>query len=276
MPLKVHKPTSPGRRHQISADFSDLTHKKPEKSLTGILKKKSGRSNQGRICVRHRGGGSKRRYRLVDFKCDKDGIPGKVISVEYDPNRSARIALVQYRDGEKRYIIAPQGLQTGDQIMSGEAASLKSGYTLPLKKIPEGSLIYNLELKPGKGAQLVRSAGTAAQLLSKERRYAQIKLPSGEVRLFLLQCRATMGRVGNVDHSSVQLGKAGKSRRMGRRPHVRGVAMNPIDHPHGGGEGRSGPGRNPVSPWGLPTKGKRTRKKNKVSDRLIVQRRKKK
>lgn len=275
MPLKTHKPTSPGCRHRISADFSDLTVKKPEKSLTVILKKKSGRNNQGRICIRHRGGGSRRRYRLVDFKRNKDEVPGQIISLEYDPNRSARIALVQYRDGEKRYIIAPQGLQVGDQIMSGETVSSKLGYALPLKKIPEGSFIFNIELTPGKGAQLVRSAGTAAQLLSKEKKYAQIKLPSGELRLFPLQCKATIGRVGNIDHNSIKIGKAGISRRMGRRPHVRGVAMNPVDHPHGGGEGRSAPGRHPVSPWGWPTKGKKTRKKNKASDRLIVQRRKK-
>jgi len=275
MPLKTHKPTSPGRRHQISADFSDLTVKKPEKSLTVILKKNSGRNNQGRICIRHRGGGSRRRYRLVDFKRNKDEVPGQIISLEYDPNRSARIALVQYRDGEKRYIIAPQGLQVGDQIISGETVSSKLGYALPLKKIPEGSFIFNIELTPGKGAQLVRSAGTAAQLLSKEKKYAQIKLPSGEVRLFPLQCKATIGRVGNIDHNSIKIGKAGISRRMGRRPRVRGVAMNPVDHPHGGGEGRSAAGRHPVSPWGWPTKGKKTRKKNKASDRLIVQKRKK-
>ncbi len=275
MSIKFYKPTSPGRRHQSKVSFSEISKTKPEKSLTVRLKRKAGRNNKGRITSRHKGGGAKRRYRLIDFKRDKDGIEAKVATVEYDPNRSAHIALLHYKDGEKRYIIAPQGLNVGDEVISGEDAPLKLGNALPLKDIPEGSFIYNIELKKGAGGQLVRSAGVSAQLLSKERRFAQIKLPSREIRLVLLECKATLGQVGNVEHEGIQIGKAGRSRWMGRRPRVRGVAMNPVDHPHGGGEGRSGPGRHPVTPWGKPTKGTRTRKKRKSSDRLIVQRRKK-
>lgn len=274
MSIKIYKPTSPGRRHQTGLTFSEITKKEPEKSLVIDLKKAPGRNNQGRITSRHRGGGVKRKYRLIDFKRDKDGIPAKVIAIEYDPYRSAHIALLQYKDGEKRYIIAPKALKVGDEVISGEDVPLKVGNTLPLSKIPEGSAIYNIELKKGKGGQLVRAAGTSAELLSKEGDYAQIKLPSGEIRLVPVECRATLGEVGNEDHENVQIGKAGRARWMGRRPYVRGSAMNPIDHPHGGGEGRSGPGRHPVSPWGKPTKGKKTRKKRKPSDKLIIQRRK--
>ena len=275
MPIKVYKPTTPGRRHQTGSTFSEITRKKPEKTLTVDLKKAPGRNNQGRITCRHRGGGVKRKYRIIDFKRDKDGIPARVVAIEYDPYRSARIALLQYADGGKRYIICPVDLKVGDEVISGEDAPLKVGNTLPLAKIPEGSLIYNIELKKGKGGQLCRAAGTSAELLSKEGKYAQIKLPSGEIRLIPLECRATLGQVGNVDHENIQIGKAGRARLMGRRPYVRGSTMNPIDHPHGGGEGRSGPGRHPVTPWGKPTKGKKTRKKGKPSDKLIVQRRKK-
>ncbi len=275
MPIKFYKPTSPGRRHQTGASFDEISKTQPEKRLTVRLKRKAGRNNQGKITSRHRGGGAKRKYRLIDFKRNKDGIEAKVAAIEYDPNRSAHIALLHYKDGEKRYIVASQGLNVGDEVISGEDAPLKLGNTLPLKNIPEGSFIYNIELKKGAGGQLVRSAGVSAQLLSKEKRFAQIKLPSREIRLVPLECKATLGQVGNVDHENIQIGKAGRSRWMGRRPRVRGVAMNPVDHPHGGGEGRSGPGRHPVTPWGKPTKGMRTRKKRKSSDRLIVQRRKK-
>lgn len=273
MPIKIYKPTSPGRRHQTGSTFSEITKKKPEKSLTVNLKRVSGRNNQGRITSRHRGGGVKKRYRIIDFKRDKDAIPAKVLSIEYDPCRSARIALLQYVDGEKRYIIAPINLKVGDEVMSGESAPLKPGNVLSLAKIPDGSSIYNIELKKGKGGQLVRSAGTSAQLLSREEKYAQIKLPSSEIRLVNLDCRATIGEVSNADHENIQIGKAGRARLMGRRPHVRGSCMNPVDHPHGGGEGRSGAGRHPVTPWGKPTKGKKTRKKNKPSSRFIVKRR---
>jgi len=274
MAIKVYKPTSSGRRHQTGLSFSEITKKEPERSLVIDLKKTRGRNNQGRITSRHRGGGVKRKYRIIDFKRDKDGIPAKVIAIEYDPYRSANIALLQYKDGEKRYIIAPKSLKVGDEVISGENAPIKPGNTLPLSRIPEGTAIYNIELRKGKGGQLVRAAGTSAELLSKEGEYAQIKLPSGEIRLVPLECRATVGEVGNEDHENVQIGKAGRARWMGRRPYVRGSAMNPIDHPHGGGEGRSGPGRHPVSPWGKLTKGKKTRKKRKSSDKLIIQRRK--
>lgn len=276
MPVKNYKPTSPGRRHRTGEDFSDITRKKPEKSLLVSLRKKAGRNNQGKITVRHKGGGVKRRYRLIDFRRDKVGIPAYVASIEYDPNRSARIALLKYKDGEKRYIIAPLKLKVGDEVLSGEKAPLKEGNNLPLQKIAEGSFIYNIELKKGKGGQMVRAAGTSAQLLSKEGKYAQIRLPSREIRLVHLECSATLGQVGNLEHEDITIGKAGKSRWLGRRPHVRGSAMNPVDHPHGGGEGRSGPGRHPVTPWGQPTKGKKTRKKKKSSDKYIVQRRRKK
>lgn len=276
MAVKIYRPTSPGKRGRSGYSFSEITKDKPEKSLTHSLKRKGGRNNQGRISIRHQGGGAKRKYRIIDFKRDKDGILGYVASIEYDPNRSARIALLHYKDGEKRYIIAPNDLKVGDEIISGKEAPLKNGNTLTLREIPEGSQIHNVELKPGRGAQLVRSAGTNAQLLSKEEKYGQVKLPSGEVRLILLECKATVGQVGNVEHENIQGGKAGRSRWLGRRPGVRGVAMNPVDHPHGGGEGRSGPGRHPVTPWGKPTRGAKTRRKKKFSDRLIIQRRKKK
>ncbi|MEA3485221.1 MAG: 50S ribosomal protein L2 [Candidatus Aerophobetes bacterium] len=272
--LKIYKPVSAGRRHQTGSDFSEITRERPEKALTAKLKKKGGRSNQGRITMRHRGGGSKRKYRLIDFKRDKDNIPAYVASIEYDPNRSARIALLHYKDGEKRYIVAPADLKVGDEVISGEEVLLRYGNATSLKRIPEGSLIYNIELKKGKGGQLVRSAGTSAQLLSKEGRYAQVKLPSSEIRLIPLECRATLGRVGNEQHENIQVGKAGRSRRIGQRPYVRGVAMNPIDHPHGGGEDRGHLGGPPVTPWGKLTKGKKTRKRRKSSDKLIVQRRK--
>lgn len=276
MPVKKYKPTSPGKRHRSGSDFSSITRKEPEKSLLVSLTKTGGRNNQGRISVRHRGGGAKRRYRLIDFKRDKVGIPAYVASIEYDPNRSARIALLHYKDGEKRYIIAPLKLKVGDEILSGEKAPIKEGNALPLREIPEGSFICNIELKKGKGGQIVRAAGTSAQLLSKEGKFAQIKLPSREIRLVHLECSATVGQVGNIEHENIAIGKAGRSRWLGRRPRVRGSAMNPVDHPHGGGEGRSGPGRHPVTPWGQPTKGKKTRKKRQASDKLIVQRRKKK
>lgn len=275
MAVKIYRPTSPGKRGRSGHYFSEITKDKPEKSLTHSLKRKGGRNNQGRISIRHKGGGAKRKYRMIDFKRDKDGIPGYVASIEYDPNRSARIALLHYKDGEKRYIIAPKDLKVGDEIISGKEAPLKNGNAFTLREIPEGSQIHNVELKPGKGAQLVRSAGTNAQLLSKEEKYGQVKLPSGEVRLIPLECKATVGQVGNVEHENIQGGKAGRSRWLGRRPGVRGVAMNPVDHPHGGGEGRSGPGRHPVTPWGKPTRGAKTRRKRKFSDRLIIQRRKK-
>jgi len=248
----------------------------PNKGLVVGLKKNGGRNNQGKITIRHRGGGAKRKYRLIDFKRDKEGIPAYVASVEYDPNRSARIALLHYKDGEKRYIIAPADLREGNEVISGEKAPLKVGNALPLRRIPEGSFIYNIELNKGGGGQLVRSAGTFAQILANEGEYAQIKLPSGEIRLISLECKATLGKVSNVDHENVMIGKAGRSRWLGRRPGVRGSAMNPVDHPHGGGEGRSGPGRHPVTPWGVPTKGKTTRRKDKPSNKLIIQGRKKK
>ena len=276
MPIKLYRPTSPGRRHQSASDFSEITRSEPEKTLTVPLKKRAGRNNQGRITVRHRGGGSKRKYRVIDFKRDKEGIPARVNSIEYDPNRSARVALLCYKDGEKRYIIAPIRLKVGEVIVAGDEAPIKDGNSLSLSRMPEGRSIHNIEMVKGKGGQLVRSAGGSAQLLSKEGGYAQVKLPSGEIRLIRLECRATLGGVGNVEHENIQIGKAGRSRHLGRRPRVRGVAMNPVDHPHGGGEGRSGPGRHPVTPWGKPTRGKKTRKVRKPSDRFIIQRRKKK
>lgn len=270
--VKKFKPTSPGRRFVTVSTFDEVTADKPEKSLLEPLKKQSGRNNKGRVTVRHRGGGHKRQYRLIDFKRNKDGIPAKVVSIEYDPNRSARIALLHYADGEKRYILAPLGLETGMTVVSGPDVDIKVGNTLPLKKIPLGTMIHNLELYPKAGGQLVRSAGAAAQLMAKESKYAHIRMPSGEMRLLLQECRATIGQVGNVDHENITVGKAGRNRWAGKRPTVRGVVMNPVDHPHGGGEGRSPIGRNPVTPWGKPALGARTRKK-KPSDRLIVKRR---
>ncbi|MGM0367578.1 MAG: 50S ribosomal protein L2 [Actinomycetota bacterium] len=275
MALKKYKANTPGRRFATVSDNSGLDKKRPEKSLTVPLKKKAGRNTYGRITRRHSGGGHKRMYRIIDFQRDKDGIPAKVIAIEYDPNRSARIALLRYADGEKRYIIAPRKLEKGDTVMSGEKADIKPGNSIPLDKIPIGSIIHNIELKAGKGAELVRSAGGSAQLLAKEEGYANIKLPSGEVRLVKLNCKATVGQIGNMDHEILSLGKAGRKRWLGVRPSVRGTAMNPIDHPHGGGEGKNkSAGRDPVSPWGTPTIGYRTRKKNKDTDKYIVKRRK--
>jgi len=272
MAVKRVKPTSPGRRFQKYSDFEEITTRKPEKSLLKVVKKTGGRNANGRITCRHRGGGSRRQYRIIDFKRDKEGIPATVHSVEYDPNRSARIALLHYKDGEKRYILAPVNLNIGDQVSSGSDADIKPGNSLPLGNIPLGTFIHNIELRLGKGGQIVRSAGGFAQLVAKEKAYAFIKLPSGEVRKVLLKCKATIGQVGNASHEKIDLGKAGRSRWKGRRPSVRGVAMNPVDHPMGGGEGRSSGGRQPCSPWGKPTKGYRTRK-NKTTDRYIVKRR---
>lgn len=273
MAIKRVNPTSAGRRFQTYSGFEEITKTKPEKSLIKMLKKSGGRNNLGRITTRWRGGGQKRYYRIIDFKRNKDGVPAKVAAIEYDPNRSARIALLHYADGEKRYILAPQQLNVGDMVMSGENADIKPGNALPLANIPLGTHIHNIELRLGKGGQIVRSAGAYAQLMAKEDRYALIKLPSGEVRMVLLKCKATVGQVGNVEHENLHIGKAGRKRWQGRRPRVRGVAMNPVDHPMGGGEGRSSGGRHPCSPWGMPTKGYRTRK-NKQTDRYIVKRRK--
>ncbi|MBT8372241.1 MAG: 50S ribosomal protein L2 [Deltaproteobacteria bacterium] len=272
MAIRKVKPTSPGRRFQAYASFEEITKTKPEKQLLKVAKKSGGRNSKGRITCRHRGGGHKRHYRIIDFKRDKTGIPAKVASIEYDPNRSARIALLHYADGEKRYILAPVNLKVGAIVESGPNADIKPGNTLPLSNIPLGTQIHNIELKVGKGGQIVRSAGTYAQLMAKEDRYALIKLPSGEVRMVLMNCKATVGQLGNVAHENIDLGKAGRTRWLGRRPKVRGVAMNPVDHPMGGGEGRSSGGRHPCSPWGWTTKGYKTRK-NKSSDRLIVKKR---
>ena len=272
MALKKFKPTSAGRRHQTNTAFGELTTSSPEKSLVRGLTKKGGRNSKGRITCRHRGGGHKRRYRFVDFKRDKLNIPARVASIEYDPNRSARIALLHYLDGDKRYIVAPNQLKEGDLVVSGETADIQAGNTLPLRFIPLGTLIHNIELRPGKGAQMVRAAGTVAQLLAKEGNYSHIRLPSGEVRLIHLDCKATIGQISNLEHENISYGKAGKTRWLGRRPHVRGVVMNPVDHPHGGGEGRTSGGRHPVTPWGVPTKGYKTRGK-KPSDRYILRRR---
>ncbi|GKV55114.1 MULTISPECIES: 50S ribosomal protein L2 [unclassified Sporosarcina] len=276
MAIKKYKPTSNGRRNMTSSDFSDITTDKPEKSLLTPLKRKGGRNNQGRMTVRHQGGGHKRQYRVIDFQRLKDGIPGRVATIEYDPNRSANIALINYADGEKRYILAPKGLEVGMTIMSGPEADIRVGNSLPLENIPMGSTIHNIELKPGKGGQLVRSAGTSAQLLGREGKYVIIRLQSGEVRMVLATCRATIGQVGNEQHELINIGKAGRSRWLGKRPTVRGSVMNPNDHPHGGGEGRTPIGRpTPVTPWGKPALGYKTRKKNNKSDKLIVRRRKK-
>ncbi|MGD8903910.1 MAG: 50S ribosomal protein L2 [Anaerolineae bacterium] len=276
MPIKVYKPTSPGRRDMTASTFEEITRTGPEKSLLRPLKKKAGRNFRGKITVRHRGGGHKRRYRVIDFKRDKFGVPGRVTSIEYDPNRSARIALVVYADGDKRYIVAPVGLMVGDVVMSGPDAEIQLGNALPISSIPVGSTIHNIELHIGKGGQMVRAAGTSAQLLAKEGRYAHVRLPSGEVRLVNVQCMATMGQVGNTDHGNIKLGKAGRKRWLGFRPSVRGSAMDPSSHPHGGGEGRSPIGMpGPKSPWGKPTLGKKTRR-NKATDKWIVRRRGKK
>ncbi len=274
MGIKKYKPTTPGQRGMTVSTFEEITTSTPEKSLTETLKKHAGRNVRGKITVRHRGGGTRHKYRIIDFKRTKDDIPGKVATIEYDPNRSANIALIVYADGEKRYILAPNKLKVGDVIYSGPEADIKVGNALPIANIPVGTMIHNIELKPGKGGQLARSAGNAAQLMAKEEKYAQVRLPSGEVRKVLIQCRATIGEVGNADHSNIQIGKAGRKRHMGIRPTVRGSVMNPNDHPHGGGEGRAPIGRkSPVTPWGKPALGYKTRKKNKASNQYIVKRR---
>ena len=274
MGIKKFNPTSPGRRFQTASDFADITEDSPEKRLLSPSPRSGGRNARGRMTMRRRGGGHKRRYRQVDFRRDKDGVPGVVGTVEYDPNRSARVSLVKYADGDKRYILTPMKTQVGHVVMAGEGAEIRPGNTLSLSAIPLGTIIHNVELKPGRGGQLARSAGAQAQLMAKEGSYAQVRLPSSEVRMVPLACRATIGQLGNLDHENISLGKAGRSRWLGRRPKVRGVAMNPVDHPHGGGEGKSSGGRHPVTPWGVPTKGHTTRKKGKASDRLIVSRRK--
>jgi len=277
MGIKSFRPTSPALRQMTVLTFEEITKTEPEKSLLAPLNKKAGRNAQGRITVRHRGGGNRRKYRIIDFKRTKDGIVGNVASIEYDPNRTANIALIHYVDGEKRYIIAPKGLKVGDKIMSGVEADIKVGNALPLINIPVGSIIHNIELKRGKGGQLVRSAGTYAQLMAKEGDYVSVRMPSGEVRKIRKECRATLGQVGNLDHSNVVIGKAGRKRHMGIRPTVRGSVMNPCDHPHGGGEGRAPIGRpSPVTPWGKPALGYKTRKKGKKSDKYIVTPRKRK
>ncbi|GAB4351639.1 MAG: 50S ribosomal protein L2 [Candidatus Abyssubacteria bacterium] len=271
MALKKFSATTPGLRFKTALTFDELTKgKKPEKSLTKGKKEYAGRNAMGRVTVRHRGGGHKRKYRTIDFKRDKEGIPGTVKAIEYDPNRSANIALIQYPDGEKRYILAPLYLEVGAKVMSGVGAEILVGNTLPIENIPLGTVIHNIELQPGKGGQLARTAGAGAQLVAKESQYAHIKLPSGEVRLIPVRCRATIGQLGNVEHENVSLGKAGRARWMGRRPRTRGVAMNPVDHPLGGGEGKSSGGRHPCSPWGMPTKGFKTRKKSKLSSKYII------
>lgn len=275
MPVKSFRPTTPSLRFKTISTFEEVTKTKPERSLVVSLKKSGGRNNLGRVTSRHRGGGHKRAYRIIDFKRNKLDVPARVAAIEYDPNRSARIALLNYADGEKRYILAPVGLKVDDTVISGEKTEIKVGNNLPLKNIPLGSTIHNIELKIGKGGQLARSAGSYGQLVAKEGNYAQIKLPSGEVRMVLLECRATLGQVGNTEHENIRIGKAGKSRWLGKRPKVRGVAMNPIDHPMGGGEGKSSGGRHPCSPWGQLAKGKKTRRK-KNSDSLIIKKRKKK
>jgi len=275
MPLKTHKPTTPSRRHMILSDFAEITKSRPERALTKSKKRMAGRNSAGRISVRHRGGGHKRRYRIIDFKRDKFGIPAKVASIEYDPNRSSRLALLNYADGEKRYIIAPSGLKVNSTVMSGPDAEPVTGNALPLSKIPVGMAIHNIELVSGRGGQLVRSAGTSAVLMSKTDEYANVKMPSSEIRLIKINCMASIGRVGNVEHNNIVMGKAGRKRWLGVRPTVRGVAMNPVDHPMGGGEGRTSGGGHPQSPWGLLSKGKRTRNKHKQSNEFIIERRKK-
>ena len=276
MPIKTYKPTSPGRRHGSVLDFSELSKTKPEKSLLRPLKKTGGRNNHGRITARHRGGGHKRRYRLIDFRRNKDGVPGKVKTIEYDPNRSANIALIFYADGEKRYILAPLGLEVGQTVLAGKGADPLPGNSMTLADIPVGLMVHNVEMQPGKGGQICRSAGSYAQLQAREGDYAVLLLPSGELRRIHVRCRATIGRVGNTDHQNVKLGKAGRKRHMGRRPHVRGTAMNPVDHPLGGGEGRTKGGRHPCSPTAVLAKGGRTRRRNNPSDKFILRRRKKK
>jgi large subunit ribosomal protein L2 len=270
MALRKYKPTSPGRRFMSVSAFDEITKSEPEKSLVEPLKKTGGRNAYGRITRRHQGGGHKRRYRVIDFKRRKDGVPAKVAAIEYDPNRSARIALLHYADGFKSYILAPAGVRVGAVVQSGVGSDIKPGNALPLENIPTGTLVHNVELKPGQGGKMARSAGSGVQLVAKDGGYATLRLPSGEMRRVLLTCRATVGQVGNVEHGNVTIGKAGRSRWLGKRPAVRGSAMNPVDHPHGGGEGKSKGGRHPVTPWGVPTLGKRTRSKHKESDKLIV------
>ena len=270
MPIRKPKPTSPGRRFASYADFAELTRSRPEKSLTEGLKKSGGRNVHGRKTSRHRGGGAKRLYRKIDFKRRKDGIPAKVAQIEYDPNRSAYIALLHYADGEKSYILAPQRLRVGATVESGDNADIRVGNSLPLAKMPPGTVVHNVELTPGRGGQMARSAGTGVQLLAKDGDYATLRLPSGEMRMVRAECRATVGAIGNSDHQNVKIGKAGRKRHMGVRPQTRGTAMNPVDHPHGGGEGSTTPGRHPVTPWGVPTLGYRTRPKGKASDKYIV------
>lgn len=272
MAVKRYRPTSAGQRFITTIDTKDLTKKKPEKSLVEVKKKHSGRNNNGHITVRHKGGGTRVQYRLIDFKRTKDGIPAKVAAIEYDPNRSARIALLHYRDGEKRYILAPVGIEIGQLVYSGPESDIKTGNCLPIKNIPLGTVIHNVELRPGEGGKLVRSAGSSAQLMAKEDEYAQVRMPSGEVRRILIVCRATIGQLGNLDHENVVIGKAGRIRHMGKRPSVRGIAMNPVDHPHGGGEARSTSGRPPTTPWGQMTMGKKTRR-NKRTTKMIVRKR---
>lgn len=274
MGIKKYRPTTPGRRFMTSSDFSEITKKKPERSLTESLMNHAGRNHNGRITMRHRGGGTRKLYRIIDFKRDKVGVPGRVASIEYDPNRSARIALINYLDGEKRYILAPIGLKVGDSVVAGPKADIKPGNSLKLKDIPDGTVIHNIELEPGRGGVMVRSAGTSAQLMAKEGKYAFVRMPSSELRLVLLECGATIGQVGNEVHENIVCGKAGRNRWKGRRPKVRGVVMNPVDHPMGGGEGRSKSNTHPVSPWGTQAKGYRTRKR-KPSDKFIVRRRSK-
>jgi large subunit ribosomal protein L2 len=274
MAVKKFKPTTPSLRFTTVADFSEVTKKRPEKALTVTRKGTGGRNNHGRVTSWHRGGGHKRRIRIIDFRREKYGIPAKVAAIEYDPNRSARIALLHYVDGEKRYILAPVGVVIGEMLMSGPAAEIKDGNAIPLKNVPAGTTIHNLELLPGKGGQIARGAGSECQVMAKEGRFAQVRLPSGEVRMFDLECYCTIGKVGNLDHENLMLGKAGRSRWLGRRPNSRAVAMNPHDHPMGGGEGKTSGGRHPCTPWGKPTKGYKTRKKKKLSDKLIVRRRK--
>jgi len=276
MALKVYRPTSPGRRQMTGSDFQGITRPRPEKSLLRKLTKSGGHNVNGRYTARRKSGGHKRRYRLIDFAREKTGIPAKVIAIEYDPNRTARIALLQYADGEKRYIVAPDKIKPGTMLMSGSEADIQVGNALPLRKIPTGELIHNIELKLGQKARLVRSAGSSAQLLAKEGNYAHVRLPSGEVRLIHLDCKATIGQVGNTEHENITIGKAGRHRWMGFKPRSRGVAKNPVDHPLGGGEGRSSGGRHPVTPWGVPTKGYKTRRQNNESDRMIIRRRRNK
>jgi len=270
MAIKKHKPTSPGRRFATWNDNAEVTKSEPEKALIEGLKKSGGRNAHGRITSRHRGGGAKRKYRKIDFKRQKDGVPAKVAAIEYDPNRTAHIALLHYADGEKRYILAPQRLLVGATVVSGPTAEPSLGNTLPLARIPTGTVVHNVELTPGRGGQMARSAGAAIQLMAKEGRHATLRLPSGEMRMVLAECRATVGSIGNVEHQNIDIGKAGRNRHKGKRPQTRGTAMNPVDHPHGGGEGSTTAGRHPVTPWGVPTLGYRTRKKNKQSDRYIV------